>query len=435
MTRLRVFESGQFTQSGGAVVDVTASRGIEVYRSGRYEISGGMLDVTGTDGIYLYENGRFEIGGTGQVTTTELTVGQRTPASGQGAGTFVMSSATAGVSVSDTFSIGPEGTFTAVSGATIHFTGSVFENVSANESALAGLENVTLVFEGGTGHWSTFEVAGRDIGLQPTGFDDNFALGGLVIGGASDAKLRLQDVVDNGNRSSPEALYVHDVTLSAGSTLDMGNLNLYFDGAFTNLGGTILNGTPTPGPDPIPLRTISVEDVAGEFTPSGGVFGLGELTAAGQANVVVGRDAGQATYTGGSFAMSASLYDDLSDGGTVVGEFRGGGLSFLDSGGRELLTGDLIELTLHEIGDDDGMLAGRGLLEVTGGRLEDDFGETYGDIFQMTFQIDPAALGDLSAGFTGFTNVTVSPVPEPATLGLLAVGAVAVLRRRRRRAA
>ena len=428
---IRLRSQGTFNLSGTGELTTTKL----LVEGGRFNQSGGTLRTTSADGTQVYDSGELELGGTAEMITANLTVGQRVPASGKGAGHLAMTGASATASISGTLSVGPEGTFTAVPGATIHFTGSAFENLSTNESALGGLANVTFVFEGGISHWSTFEVAGRDIGLQPSGFESNFALGGLEIGGASGAKLRLQDIINNGNRSSPEALYVHDVTLAAGSTLDMGNLNLYFDGTFRNLGGTIINGEPTPGPDPIPLRTVSVEDVAGEFTPSGGAFGLGELTAAGQANVVVGRDSGQATYTGGSFAMTVSLQADDSDGGTVAGKFREGSLSFLDAGGRDLLTGDLIRLSLNEIGDDEGMLAGKGLFTVTGGRLEDDFGELYGEMFQMIFEIDPAALDDFSGSFSGFTNITVSPVPEPGTLGLLAIGGLAVLRRRRRGAA
>ena len=399
---------------------------------GRFIQSGGTFETTSADGVYIYDGGRFEVGGSGQVTTSELTVGQRVPENGKGSGFFTMSSAAADVSVSGRFSVGPEGSFTAVPGAAIHFTGSAFENLSTSESALSGLENTTFVFEGGTDHWSRLEVAGRDIGLQPSGFDSNFALGNLVIGGADEANLRLQDLVDNGNRSSSEALYVHDVTLAAGSTLDMNNLNLYFNGMFTDHGGTIINGEPEPGTDPVPVRSVSAEDVSGSFTPDGGTFGLGEFSITEQANVVVGRDVGQITYAGGSFSMSASLQVDLSKDGSAGGKFGDGEICFMDAGDGEILVGSLIELTLLEVGDDRGMLAGRGLFEVTGGKFQDAFGQSQGDVFQMLFQIEPTAFDDFAGSFTGFTNITVAPVPEPATFGLLTVGALAVLRRRRR---
>ena len=112
---------------------------------------------------------------------------------------------------------------------------------------LLGLENLKLIFEGGTADWSTFEVAGEDKGLVPEGFDLNFGLGHLRVGGADAALLRLDDLFDNGNRSSPEALYVHDLTVGPGSTLDMNGLNLYYDGRFVNQ-GQVIGGTPIPEP-------------------------------------------------------------------------------------------------------------------------------------------------------------------------------------------
>ncbi|MCK4623969.1 MAG: PEP-CTERM sorting domain-containing protein [Phycisphaerae bacterium] len=46
--------------------------------------------------------------------------------------------------------------------------------------------------------------------------------------------------------------------------------------------------------------------------------------------------------------------------------------------------------------------------------------------------MDPADIDDFSGTFTGVSNITLTPVPEPATLSLLAVGAVALLKRKRK---
>jgi hypothetical protein len=453
--RLRVGNGGSqgasWSQSGGTAT-VQHNDGIEVkdhasfdlagtgeltatrlrVDGGRFTQDGGAFEASEADGVYVYGNGRLEIGGSSQFRTTNLAIGQNIPQNADGAGSLAISNAAADVSISGTLSFGPQGSFTAVPGASIHFTGSALNNLSTSETALSGLENTTLVFEGGVQHWSTLEAAGRDIGLQPAGFENNFAIDHLVIGGAANANLRLQDIVNNGNRSSSEALYAHDVTLAAGSTLDMNNLNLYFDGTFTDYGGTIINGQPTPGTELVPVKTVNAEDVSGTFTPVGGSFGLGQLTIADQANVVIGRDLGQLTYGGGSFSLTASLQADLSDGGTAEGLFGDGEISFRDAADRELLGGRLLELTLREVGDEQGMLAGIGVFKVTGGKFQDAFGKVYGDLFQMIFQIDPAAFDDFSESFSGSTNITTAPVPEPGTLGLLAIGGLAVLRRKRR---
>ena len=184
---------------------------------------------------------------------------------------------------------------------------------------------------------------------------------------------------------------------------------------------------------PESLRSVSSVDIAADFTPSGGDHGIGEITASGQADVVV-EDVNdqQTTYAGGSFEMTASLLADNSAGGLAAGEFSGGGLAFRDSGGANLLTGDLIELLLYEVGDNMGMLAGSGLFEVTGGSLQNAFAQTRGEIFQMFFQVTPSGMDNFSAAFTGFTDITITPVPEPASAILVFIGLTAAVRRRRK---
>lgn len=49
-------------------------------------------------------------------------------------------------------------------GATIHMTGSAFENESTDPADLAGLSNLSLIFEGGSANVDPFEVAGEDMG-------------------------------------------------------------------------------------------------------------------------------------------------------------------------------------------------------------------------------------------------------------------------------
>ncbi len=182
------------------------------------------------------------------------------------------------------------------------------------------------------------------------------------------------------------------------------------------------------------LHSISAVDVDVQFTPSGGAYGRGQLTAAAQVDVVVeDRNGEQVSYADGSFEMNASLWSDRSDGGAVLGEFRDGTLAFRGSGGGDLIAGNLISLTLHEVGDNGGILAGEGLFEVTGGSLKYAFVESYGEIFQLIFHISPDELDSFSIAFSGSTNVTVAPIPEPATMAMLALGAAVIMKRRRRR--
>ena len=206
------------------------------------------------------------------------------------------------VTVTDTITLGPDAEVATEDGATIHMTGSAgdFRNTSTNELALEGLDTLDVVFEGGVtsggschhdddncnGYKSdndsksgcgsggsscddngsscgshaadqrcsdatasaTFEVAGKDLGGVAAGFIQNFALNGLLVGGAKAARVQLVDASDNGNRRSSfrhtvnEALYTHKVVVTKGSTLDLNGLKVYCDGT-VNILGTVLNGS------------------------------------------------------------------------------------------------------------------------------------------------------------------------------------------------
>lgn len=91
--------------------------------------------------------------------------------------------------------------------------------------------------------WATYEVAGADVGNLPEGYVDNFVLRKLVVGGVLPAAVRLVDLNDNGNAAegANEALYVHDVIVGVGSTLDLNGLNMYANGTL-DIQGTVTNG-------------------------------------------------------------------------------------------------------------------------------------------------------------------------------------------------
>ena len=77
----------------------------------------------------------------------------------------------------------------------------------------------------GDGAWQELEVGGEDLGLLPAGFTNNFQHGTLRI--EAGASVFLSDAVDNGNRHSPEALYVQNLVLEAGATLNLNGIRLY----------------------------------------------------------------------------------------------------------------------------------------------------------------------------------------------------------------
>jgi hypothetical protein len=179
----------------------------------------------------------------------------------------------------------------------------------------------------------------------------------------------------------------------------------------------------------LPILSINATYLDSSFTPAGGAYGRGVLTIADDADVVVEDPTGQFTYEGGSLSIVTSLLEDRSADGLVAGDFLGGELIVRDEDGADLLTGNLMALEIEEVFDGQGCLCGRGSFEVTGGLLADAWGEEFGEIVQITFDIDPTGIDDLSSAFTGLSNVTLEPVPEPATLSLLAAVGLVFLRR------
>ncbi|MFO8013968.1 MAG: PEP-CTERM sorting domain-containing protein [Phycisphaerae bacterium] len=169
--------------------------------------------------------------------------------------TLALMSPVADVHVTERMVLGRGSRLRVRSGAAVRLTGTsddtgsvrptTFDILSTDERALAGLNNLALVFEGGTDGWSTLEVAGVDYGFSNQGFDLNFALEELHVGGEEAAALlRLVDLVDNQPDSSgAEALYVDRLFITEGSCLDPAGLNIYYhEGHFPDAGGLYVGG-------------------------------------------------------------------------------------------------------------------------------------------------------------------------------------------------
>jgi hypothetical protein len=248
---------------------VTASRvGIGARGEGRFAQSGGTVTIKGPLEIATRypgtATGTYELSGEGTLVAASIKMGL------QGAGAFVQSGGS--VEVLNTIELSPwnspensglyrisAGSLTVPEmyigadsgssgpGATIHMTGSHFENESTDPAALSGLENISFIFEGGPARIDTFEVAGQDMGDDPAGLADNFAIGSLQLGGSNVGLLRLADLFDNqaDGQDVPEALYVRDLTIGPGSLLDLNGINLYYVGGDIHPLGQFIGGEPT----------------------------------------------------------------------------------------------------------------------------------------------------------------------------------------------
>jgi len=108
-------------------------------------------------------------------------------------------------------------------------TGADFENTNTVATDLAGLANLTLIFEGGEGVVDDFEVAGEDKGAAAAGWTDNFALGTLQLSGTAPGRIRLVDAFDNQpGWVGDEALYTGTLVLNARAAVATNGFSLYY---------------------------------------------------------------------------------------------------------------------------------------------------------------------------------------------------------------
>lgn len=222
---------GQFIQRGG-----------EVIVTGEGDFFSGTMTIAavnaGDRALYLMEGGRLR--------ADDLRVGNAIGISGETfyrAGTLEITSATADVEVLDALTFAEEGRVALAPGLSIVLRSADLRLRGQHPEYVADLANVRLVARDMDAEANTIEAGGLDIGPANSGFNLNFGLGMLVVGeGDRPAWIQLIDDFDNRTEDAlPEALYVDELVLGAGSILDLNGLNLYYR-SFTDLGGTVLLG-------------------------------------------------------------------------------------------------------------------------------------------------------------------------------------------------
>ncbi|WP_428305206.1 hypothetical protein [Lacipirellula sp.] len=199
-------------------------------------------EVVATETVALNgRNSSYTISG-GSLHTRRLHVGSASPYA-EPAGTLAILNDDARITVAGELLFGRGSQFVAAAGTTIHITRPQpldrfeYPALTTNEVAihstnaeeLAGLSNLTLIFEGGSDLVATLETAGADRGPTLAGFYKNFALDTLVIGGLEPAQLSLVDMFQNQEGGAlPNALYVDHLVINEGSMLDLNGLKLYY---------------------------------------------------------------------------------------------------------------------------------------------------------------------------------------------------------------
>jgi len=174
------------------------------------------------------------------------------------------------------------------------------------------------------------------------------------------------------------------------------------------------------------IKSISADDLDTSYVYTGGV---GTLAVNDTAVIDVEYlDTTHTSYNGTVVFSSILLVNERSGGNQAGGDFAGGQL-YWSQGATDLLTCSLLALSLDETSVNSNILAGGGTFQVVSGTLMPDFGNA-GDIFMMEFRLS-VGITSFYQSFTGRSDVSMVPVPEPATVTLLGLGASALMRRKR----
>ena len=232
--------SGRTLSGSGVIADPTSVSGALMVGAADALTINNILNVR--------QGGRVDSNSSGRLTVSQLVVGA------DGTGSLNLHGATQ-LTVSNRLCLGAGSSVTADPGSVIVMTGSVYDNQSTDPKNLAGLRNLSIVFQGGDGNVDSFEVAGEDLGADANGFLSNFGLAALQLGGdggPSDVILvdRFKNQPDS---NAAEALYLQSLAVNPGSELILNGIHLYVNGVPVNPadgdlygGGEIYANVPEP---------------------------------------------------------------------------------------------------------------------------------------------------------------------------------------------
>ncbi|MFH1690786.1 MAG: immunoglobulin domain-containing protein [Candidatus Eisenbacteria bacterium] len=224
---------GGFRLTGGDLLTDDLQIGVSD-GSGSFTQDAGTCTVGNLLTVGLSGPGAYDMAG-GALTADQVWVGP-SPC------TLSIRAPAASISIYSGLTFWPQAVFSAVSGVTVDITGpgGYFSNMTTDPATVAGLESLTLLFEGGIG-FGSLEVGGEDLGPVPEGLENNFALDALVLGDADVGELMLDDLIDNRPAwTGSEAQYVRYLEIGPGSSLDLNGLNLYYLTASIDAAATII---------------------------------------------------------------------------------------------------------------------------------------------------------------------------------------------------
>ena len=172
------------------------------------------------------------------------------------------------------------------------------------------------------------------------------------------------------------------------------------------------------------ITSVSGSDIATSYS-------AGTLLISDTLSLVVQYDDNsQVSYDNSTFVFTANLVADNSTGGIADGTFGNGSFTITDSSSNVLLSGQVLDFRLGTIYF---FLGGPGQVTLDSGSLLSDIpaGYNLGDTISILYNLKVGPVTNFAGRFTGSTNMTIQPIPEPATMLLLGLGSLTLIRRKR----
>ena len=217
LTELAEIDGGSLTiTTGGTVVDPNLATLVNATIT---------TDPTGTFNVPAGQTLTFPSGTTTINTGTVPDLGSL---SVEGSATLI---------IKGNLTLSGQGGLSVASNSTLDVSGNLLGNTT-NAAAFAPLGTVALDGTGTSSSPQLLEAMSQDLGDGPAGFNNNFAYGTLEL--TANTYVELVDNAANSPGDAPQALYVNDLIVPAGATLNLDGLNLYVH--TEQVKGTIISG-------------------------------------------------------------------------------------------------------------------------------------------------------------------------------------------------